>query len=91
MGEMQNENERLKAENDLSKSHRSCTNLIDLYYPDAFGSTSAVRKFLDLEHNHPSETAIEGTLVTLTTLFARPLEFSRGDKDYRFGQEQTYF
>jgi regulator of replication initiation timing len=34
MGEMQNENERLKAENDVSKSHRSCTNLIDQYYPE---------------------------------------------------------
>lgn len=79
MGEMQTENERLKSEND-SKSNRPSVSLLDRYYSDVFGHASVTRRLLNLENNPPSETALEGTLVTLQILYARPIEFSGSTK-----------
>lgn len=77
LGKTQNENERLREEND-SKTNTIRPTLIDQYYSDVLDKSSSTRSFLDLNTSPPSEPALVGTLVTLTTMKARPLEFSGG-------------
>lgn len=80
MGDMHiNENERLKSENE-SKSESTHTDLFDQYYNDVFAQASDTRNLLDLDSAPPSEKALEGTLITLATHSAKPLEFSGNTK-----------
>jgi hypothetical protein len=69
MGEMCSKNEALKEDNDSKAS------VLDAYYKDVLRSSLSTRSLLDLEKMPPSETAIEGTLVVLKTMFTKPVEF----------------
>jgi hypothetical protein len=75
LGKTRNENELLRKEND-SKTNTIRPTLIDQYYSDVLDKSSSTRSFLDLNTSPPSKPALVGTLVTLTTMKARPLEFS---------------
>jgi hypothetical protein len=94
MGELRNENDRLKDENE-SKPNQRHFDLIDQYYFDVLGTSSRTqsqsnlptenltlfklpetRSLLDLNNAPSSQAALEGTLVLLKTMYARPVEFS---------------
>jgi hypothetical protein len=92
MGEMNNDNERLKTENE-SESDKQSRDLLDCYYRDIFAKTSDTRGLIDLDASPPSEKAIEGTLVILKTMFSRPLEFSGDTKkiDLVYDRPETGF
>lgn len=75
MGEMCSENAVLKEENESKAS------VLDLYYRDVFEGSSSTRSLLlDLEKVPPSEIAIEGTLVVLKTMYAKPIELEGASK-----------
>lgn len=85
---MHNGNKRLKNENE-SKPLATRIDLLDQYYVDVYSQTSDTRSSLDLERDPPSETAIEGTLVMLATLYARPIEFSGNTKTIDLLNDRT--
>lgn len=74
MGEVQNENTNLKAELESKPS------LLDLYYQDVFEKQSNTRMLVDLNRTPPSEKALEGSLVILRTMIAKPVEFKSESK-----------
>jgi hypothetical protein len=83
LGEMKAETALLHEENDSKLS------ALDLYYRDVFEDTSdkclqksttdkqasLLRQQVDLNITPPSEKALEGALVILTTMAASPVEF----------------
>jgi hypothetical protein len=74
MGDMANENERLRQENESKPS------LLDSYYQNVLEKSSGTRALLDLNKTPPLESAIEGTLVVLATMYGKPIEFAGASK-----------
>jgi hypothetical protein len=70
MGDMCSENDRLRAEN------KSKPSLLDRYYKNVLENSSSTRVLLDLNSVPPSEIALEGALVVLTTMYSRPVELA---------------
>jgi hypothetical protein len=87
MGTVQAENTSLKAEIDSKPS------VIDLFYKDVFENQSNTRLLVDLNCTPPSEKTIEGALVVLKTMFAKPIEFKSEVKTVDLFEEcpQTRF
>jgi hypothetical protein len=92
MGEMTDTNERLRTKNE-SKTTRQSVSLLDRYYSDVLENSSGTRSLLNLNDSPPSETALEGALVILKTMYARPLEFAGNTKtiDLVLSRPETRF
>jgi hypothetical protein len=71
MGEMVNQNERLR---DQNESEQKVAGPLACYYADIFDRSSNTRVSLDLNSPPPPKKPLEGALVIMTTMFARPLE-----------------
>lgn len=74
MGEMCNENAKLKEENESKLS------VLDNYYKHVFEDSSNTRALIDLEKSPPSEIALEGALTILSTMAAVPVELADSNK-----------
>jgi hypothetical protein len=78
MGDICSENERLKEENESKPS------LLDRYYKNVLENSSSTRALLDLNAVPPSEIALEGALVVLTTMYSRPVELAGASQTIDF-------
>jgi hypothetical protein len=78
MGEMQNEVERLKDENDQleSKSIERPDVPLQKYYKDTPAELFIARSSIDLNVQPPSDKPLEGALTILSTMYAKPVKFS---------------
>jgi hypothetical protein len=69
MGAMQDENLQLKQENESKPS------VLDSYDKTVFENPSNTNALVNLNVTPPSELAVEGALVILSTMYVRPVEF----------------
>lgn len=74
MSAMHDENIVLREKNESERS------LLNCYYKDVLEGASSTRALLDLEKVPPSETAVEGALVVLKTMFSKPVELEGAKK-----------
>jgi hypothetical protein len=72
MGEMVNQDERLKDQN-KSKQPSKMLGPIACFYFDTRDKAPSARDSVDLNKEPPSEKLIEGALVIMTTMFAAPV------------------
>jgi hypothetical protein len=95
MGEMRNENDRLKDENDHleSESSQRSDGPLQRCYKDLPQDSFMAQNSIDLNSQPPSEKPFEGALFVLNTMYARPVEFSGQTKiiDLAFGRPTTRF
>jgi hypothetical protein len=84
---MQSENASLKNEIESKPS------AVDLYYKDVFENRLNMQMVNITNNTPPSENALEGTLVVLRTMFAKPLELAGEHKmiDMFNARPQTRF
>jgi hypothetical protein len=75
METMNNENERLCEEVESEQVVRPIGPLSS-YYADVLDKSPSTRSFLDLNKAPMSEKPLKGALIILTTMYARPVEFS---------------
>lgn len=67
MGTLQAENTKLREENESNRP------LLDLYFQDVLSKAFGSRLLLGLNRNRISDASLEGLLVILTTICARPV------------------
>lgn len=78
MGDIEAENKRLKEDNTSKSTHPSGPlGPLASYNRDVARNYATYRKFFNPNVAQPSEASIEGALVILTTMFARPIELAK--------------
>jgi hypothetical protein len=78
MGAMVDENALLKEENESKPS------LLSEYYTNVLEKSTSTREMLILNDVPPSEVAVEGALVQLSTMYSGPVEFQNSSQTLDF-------